>query len=40
MMTALSSLAALYNPKLKTESYHDANFLVTDGTASCHNENI
>ena len=21
-------------------SYHDANFLVTDGTASCHTENI
>ena len=39
MMTAFSSLAALY-AKLKAESYHDANFLVTDGTASCHNENI
>ena len=39
MMTDFSSLAALY-AKLKAESYHDANFLVTDGTASCHDENI
>ena len=26
--------------KLKMESYHDTNFVVTDSTASCHDENL
>ena len=36
----ISNTMRCRHQKLKRDSNHDANFVVTDGTASYHNENI